>query len=190
LLGVIPFLGISLISTAFHLPSQPSSPFDAMAVQNSSGINFASLSMPVVLIIISSIAIAIFGFIRVLSGHTRKTTYGTWDCGFGNLDSRMEYTATSLSQPIRAVFKAFFKPHNKTEKESFGEKNLYMLKTIKIETVTKNIFEDMLYLPIVSSFVFFFDKIRRLQTGKINAYLLYMMITIVLLLLFVRLSNA
>lgn len=190
LLGVIPFLGISLISTAFHLSSQPSSPFDAMTVQNNSGMNFASLSMPVVLIIISSITIAIFGFIRVLSGNTRKTSYGTWDCGFGSLDSRMEYTATSLSQPIRAVFKVFFKPHNKTEKESFGEKNPYMLKTIKIETVTKNIFEDMLYLPIVSSFVFFFDKIRRLQTGKINAYLLYIMITIVLLLLFVRLSNA
>jgi hydrogenase-4 component B len=190
LLGVIPFLGISLITTAFHLSSQPSSPFDAMTVQNSSGMSFASLSMPVVIIIISSVAIAIFGFIRVLSGHTRKTTYGTWDCGFGNLDSRMEYTATSLSQPIRAVFKVFFKPHNQTKKESFGEKNPYMLKTIKIETVTKNIFEDMLYSPIVSSFVFFFDKIRRLQTGKINAYLLYMMITIVLLLLFVRLSNA
>lgn len=190
LLGVIPFLGISLISTAFHLSSQPSSPFDAMTVQNRSGMNFASLSMPIVIIIISSVAIAIFGFIRVLSGHTRKTTYGTWDCGFGSLNSRMEYTATSLSQPIRAVFKVFFKPHNQIERESFGEKNLYMLKTIKIETVTKNIFEDMLYLPIVSSFVFFFDKIRRLQTGKINAYLLYMMITIVLLLLFVRLSNA
>jgi hydrogenase-4 component B len=190
LLGVIPFLGISLISTAFHLPSQPPSPFDSMTVQNNSGMSFASLSMPVVLIIIASVAIAIFGFIQVLSGNTRKTTHGTWDCGFGSLDSKMEYTATSLSQPIRAVFKVFFKPHNKTEKESFGEKNPYMLKTIKIETVTKNIFEDMLYLPIVSSFVFFFDKIRRLQTGKINAYLLYMMITIVLLLLFVRLSNA
>ena len=190
LLGVIPFLGISLISTAFHLSSQPSSPFDAMTVQNSSGMNFANLSMPVVLIIISSIAIAIFGFIRVLSGNTRKTTYGTWDCGFGSLDSRMEYTATSLSQPIRAVFKAFFKPYNKTEKESFGEKNPYLLKTLKIETVTKNIFEEMLYLPIISAFVFFFDKIRRLQTGKINAYLFYMMITIVLLLLFVRLSDA
>ena len=190
LLGVIPFLGISLISTAFHLPSQPSNPFDAMTVQNNSGMNFASLSMPVVVIIIASVAIAIFGFIRVLGGHARKTTYGTWDCGFGSLNSRMEYTGTSLSQPIRAVFKVFFKSQNQTEKEYFGEKNQYMLKTIKIESVTKNIFEDILYLPIVSSFVFFFDKIRRLQTGKINAYLLYMMITIVLLLLFVRLSNA
>jgi len=189
LLGVVPFLGTSLIATAFQLPSQPSSPFDSITVQNNTGKSFATLSMPVVAIILTSVAIAIFGFIRVLSGKTRKTTYGTWDCGFGNLNERMEYTATSLSQPIRAVFKVFFKPRNQIEKESFGEKNPYMLKTIKIETITKNIFEDMFYLPIVSSFIFFFDKIRRLQTGKINSYLLYIMITIVLLLLFVRLSN-
>ena len=188
LFGVMPYLGTSLISTAFHLSSQPSSPFDTLTIQNSSGTSFANLSMPVVVIMLSSISIAIFGFIRVLSGNTKKTKYGTWDCGFGSLNERMEYTPTSLSQPIRAVFKVFFRPRNQTEKESFGE-NSYLLKTVKIETAIKNIFEDLLYTPIVSSFVFFFDKVRRLQTGKINAYLLYIMITLVLLLLFVRLSN-
>ncbi|HEU5488369.1 MAG TPA: proton-conducting transporter membrane subunit, partial [Candidatus Nitrosotalea sp.] len=188
LFGVVPYLGTSLISTAFHMSSQLSSPFDAITIQNSSGKSFANLSMPVVVIMLSSVSIAIFGFIRVLSGNTKKTKYGTWDCGFGSLNERMEYTPTSLSQPIRAVFKVFFRPHNQTEKESFGE-NPYLLKTIKIETAIKNIFEDLLYIPIVSSFVFFFDKVRRLQTGKINAYLLYIMITLVLLLLFVRLSN-
>ncbi|MFN3654106.1 MAG: hydrogenase 4 subunit B [Candidatus Nitrosotenuis sp.] len=189
LLGVIPSLGTSLIVTAFHLPTQPPSPFDSITTQNSSGGSFANLSMPVVVMMLASVAIAIFGFIRVLGGHTRKTVYGTWDCGFGSLSDRMEYTATSLSQPIRAVFKVFFKPHNQIKRESFEERNPYLLKTIKIETTTKNIFEDMLYLPVVSSFVFFFDSIRRLQTGKINSYLLYIMITIILLLLFVRLSN-
>ncbi len=188
LFGVVPYLGTSLISTAFHLSSQPSSPLDSISIQNNSGKSFANLSMPVVVIVISSVSIAIFGFIRVLGGNTKKTTYGTWDCGFGGLNERMEYTPTSLSQPMRAVFKVFFKPHNQTEKESFGE-NPYLLKSIKIETVIKNIFEETLYAPIVSSFVFFFDKVRRLQTGKINAYLLYIMITLVLLLLFVRLSN-
>lgn len=188
LFGVVPYLGTSLISTAFHMSSQPSSPFDSMTIQNSSDKSFANLSMPVVVIMLSSVSIAIFGFIRVLSGNTKKTKYGTWDCGFGSLNERMEYTPTSLSQPIRAVFKVFFRPHNQTEKESFGE-NPYLLKTVKIETAIKNIFEDLLYTPIVSSFVFFFDKVRRLQTGKINAYLLYIMVTLVLLLLFVRLSN-
>ena len=188
LFGVVPYLGTSLISTAFHVSSQPSNPFDAISIQNSAGKSFANLSMPIVVIMSLAVLIAIFGFIRVLSGNTKKTTYGTWDCGFGSLNERMEYTPTSLSQPIRAVFKVFFRPHNKTEKESFGE-NPYLLKTVKIETAIKNMFEVMLYDPIVSSFIFFFDKVRRLQTGKINAYLLYIMITLVLLLLFVRLSN-
>src|SRR5690242_11471881 len=188
LFGVMPYLGTSLISTAFHMSSQPSSPFDTLTIQNSSGTSFANLSMPVVVIMLSSVSIAIFGFILVLSGNTKKAKYGTWDCGFGSLNERMEYTPTSLSQPIRAVFKVFFRPRNQTEKESFGE-NSYLLKTVKIETAIKNIFEELLYTPIVSSFIFFFDKVRRLQTGKINAYLLYIMITLVLLLLFVRLSN-
>lgn len=188
LLGVVPYLGTSLISTAFHISSHTSTPFDSLLIQNSSGKNFANLSMPVVVIMLSAISIGIFGFIRALGGNTKKTMYGTWDCGFGSLNPRMEYTPTSLSQPIRAVFKVFFRPRNLTEKESFGE-NPYLLKTVKIETRIKNIFEDMLYTPTISLFVFFFDKVRRLQTGKINAYLLYIMITLVLLLLFVRLSN-
>jgi hypothetical protein len=101
----------------------------------------------------------------------------------------MEYTATSLSQPIRTVFKTLFKPHNKIQRDFFGETDQYLLKALKVESTTKNIFEERLYLPIISSGIFVFDKIRKLQTGKTNSYLLYIMITIVLLLLFVRLSH-
>ncbi len=189
LLGIIPFLGISLISTAFHLHQQPSSPFAAITLQNISGTSFANLSMPVVIIILSSMAVAIFGFIRVIGGKTAKTIYGTWDCGFGNLNERMEYTATSLSQPIRAVFRVFFKPHNQTSKEFFVQTNQYLVKTIEFSSTTKNIFEENLYQPITSSTIFVLDKIRKIQTGKVNSYLLYIMITAVLLLLFVRLNN-
>ncbi len=189
LFGVLPFLGISLLDTAFHLLPHPASPFDAITLQNNSAKSFANLSMPVVVIMLSSMAAAIFGFIKVIGGKTRKTTFSTWDCGFGSLDQRMEYTATSLSQPIRTVFKTLFRPHNKIQKEFFGGTDSYLLKTLKVESVTKNIFEENLYLPIISSCIYIFDKIRKLQTGKINAYLLYIMITVVLLLLFVRLSH-
>ncbi len=189
LLGVIPFLGISLISTAFHLSSQPSSPFDAITLQNTAGTSFANLSMPVVLIILSAMAVAIFGFIRVIGGKTTKTICGTWDCGFGSLNERMECTATSLSQPIRAVFRVFFKPHNETNKEFFGQTNQYLVKTIKFNSVTKNIFEENLYQTIVNSTLFVLDRIHKIQTGKVNSYLLYILITAVLLLLFVRLNH-
>ncbi|MDH2907949.1 MAG: hydrogenase 4 subunit B [Candidatus Nitrosotalea sp.] len=188
LLGVLPFLGISVITSAFHISSQPINPFDTIILQNNFGKSFANLSMPVVIIMLLSIAIAIFGFIKVIGGKTKKTTFSTWDCGFGNLNERMEYTGTSLSQPIRVVFKTLFRSHTQIQREFFGD-HKYILRTLKVESFTKNIFEEKLYLPIMSSSIFIFDKIRKIQTGKINAYLLYIMITIVLLLLFVRLSH-
>lgn len=187
LLGILASLGISLISTAFHLPSQPSSPLDTITLQNN--VNPVHISMPYVLILFSAITIGTFGFIRTIGGRTSKTIYGTWDCGFGNLNEKMEYTATSLSQPIRAVFKVFFKPHNITSKEFFASTNQYLIKSIKFNSITKNIFEESLYQPIISSTLRVLDKIRKIQAGKINAYLLYIMITAVLLLLFVRLSH-
>lgn len=189
LFGLVPFLGLSLLGTAFHLPSVPSSPFDAIALKNNTT-SFANLSMPVVAIMLSAVALAVFGFIRVMGGKTSKTIYGTWDCGFGKLDERMEYTPTSLSQPIRVVFKSLFKPRNEINKELLIPTNPYMVKSIKFHSRTKNIFEENLYNPIVSSTLFVLDKIRKIQTGKINSYLLYIMLTIILLLIFVRSSHA
>lgn len=190
LFGIIPSIGISLISTAFHLQHTPSNPFDAITLQNSNTTSFANLSMPIVAIMLSAIALAAFGFIRVLSGKTNKTIYGTWDCGFGNLNERMEYTSISLSQPIRAVFKTLFKSHNQINKEFFMQSNPYLVKSIKLNSTTKNIFEENLYNPITTATLLVLDKIRKIQTGKINSYLLYIMLTIILLLLFVRLSHA
>ena len=189
LFGIVPFLGITLLSTAFHLPSQPSSPFDAIALKNNGAKSFANLSMPMVAIMLSAVVLAVFGFIRIVGGKTTKTIYGTWDCGFGKLNERMEYTATSLSQPIRVVFKSLFRTHNETDKEFFVQTNSYLVKTIKFNSATKNIFEENLYNPITSSTLFILDKIRKIQTGKINSYLLYIMLTIILLLIFVRLSH-
>ncbi|MDE1727856.1 MAG: hydrogenase 4 subunit B [Thaumarchaeota archaeon] len=190
LFGIVPFLGISLLSTAFHLPSSPSSPYDAIALKNNAMTSFANLSMPVVAIMLSAVALGILGFIRVVGGKTTKTIYGTWDCGFGKLNKRMEYTATSISQPIRVVFKSLFKPHNETHKEFSIPTNSYLVKAIKFNSTTKNIFEENLYTPIISSTLFLLDKVRKIQTGKINSYLLYIMITIILLLIFVRFSHA
>ena len=190
LFGIVPSLGISLSTLAFHLQYTPPSPFDAISLQNVNGKSFANLSMPVVAIMLFGMALASFGFIRIMSGKTAKTTHGTWDCGFGNLNERMEYTPTSLSQPIRAVFKTLFKSHNESDKELYMPANPHLVKSIRFNSTTRNIFEENLYNPIVSSTLLILDKMRRIQTGKINSYLLYIMLTIILLLLFVRLSHA
>lgn len=188
-LGVLPFIGINLITSAFNIQSaQPASPFDTITLQNASGSNFASLSPFTVVVLLASVAVASYGFVRVVGGPTRQVVYETWDCGFGGLDERMEYTATSFSQPIRKIFKAFFRPRNSIQREFYADSNQYMRKTIRMESTTRSLFEERLYTPVVSATIFLFDKVRRIQTGKVNSYLLYILITLVLLLVLVRLS--
>ena len=54
---------------------------------------------------------------------------------------------------------------------------------MSVVSETREIFEDYLYSPAVRGILFVLDKVRRIQTGKINSYLLYMMIATVSLLL-------
>jgi hydrogenase-4 component B len=191
--GILPFVATGMIASSFGLDSQFSSaasPFSFLAVPYSAGGAEAasSMSMPVVAIMMGSVAAAILGF--TIAGSGRKAArriYSTWDCGFGELNERMEYTASSLSQPIRTVFRALYKPRMSIIKGHYSDSNPYLKKSVRVESESKDIFEERLYSPAVSAAMAFFDRIRRIQTGKVNAYLLYVMITLALLLLLARL---
>ncbi|MFQ5476839.1 MAG: hydrogenase 4 subunit B, partial [Nitrosopumilus sp.] len=182
LLGILPFIGINLIVTAFDLSSTPLSPFESISIINVDGNNFASLMIPAVLIIFLSVFVAIFAFVRIMGGKTSTKKHGTWDCGFGSLSERTQYTATSLAEPIRRIFSTFYKPENKITVEFNSNQNQYLKKSINVNSTTRNIFEEF-YESITSVSLFVLDKIRKIQTGKVNAYILYMMIALISLLL-------
>jgi len=178
LLGILPFLGINMIVSAFDLSFTPLSPFESISIINTDGNNFASLMMPAVLIISLSVFVAIFAFVRIVGGKTSTKKYGTWDCGFGSLSDRTQYTATSLAEPIRRIFTVFYKSKNEITNEFYSDKNQYIKKSINVNSTTRNIFEE-LYESITSVSLFVLDKIRKIQTGKVNAYILYIMIALI-----------
>jgi hypothetical protein len=99
----------------------------------------------------------------------------------------MQYTADSLSQPLRTVFRALYRPRMNIIKDRHSASNPYAVKSARVESETRDIFEEGLYSHTVSATVAFFDMVRRIQTGKVNAYLLYVMIALALLLLLARL---
>jgi hydrogenase-4 component B len=191
--GFAPFLGISIISSAFGVDgsqfSQATSPFQSLAAPQDASVTPSSMSMPAIVVMMASVAAAVFGFMAFASSgsKTRRRVYSTWDCGFGKLNERMEYTAISLSQPIRTVFKSLHKTSTSIEKQYFFESNAYLKKSISINSASKDVFEDHLYRPLTGAAIVFFDKVRKLQTGKVNAYLLYIMIALLSLLVLARL---
>jgi hydrogenase-4 component B len=106
----------------------------------------------------------------------------TWDCGLKGLTPQMEYTATGFSKPIRMIFKALFRPRRDVQREY--DFSPYFAKTIRFEAHIEEIFETRIYRPLNRWVLRVSRRMRALQAGSIQAYLIYIFITLLLLLLF------
>jgi len=106
-----------------------------------------------------------------------------WDCGFEKMTSRMQYTATSMSMPTRRIFGFAFSIREAVSvvyrkgSSIFPEKYVYRLK------VRDHIW-NYAYKPVAEASFWIARRVGRLQHGRIQIYLLYSFITLVVLLVF------
>ena len=107
----------------------------------------------------------------------------TWDCGLPGLSHDNEYTATAFSKALRMIFAALYKPHR--EIQAVFDVSPYYPKEIHFESEIEPTFEKRLYTPIQDLIIWLSTKMRAVQAGSIHAYLAYIFITLVVLLLLV-----
>jgi hydrogenase-4 component B len=140
---------------------------------------------------VSTLGIAIVGLCLLfvpfalwlaLARGTKVRRGPTWDCGLKGLTPQMEYTATGFSKPIRMIFKALFRPRREVQREY--DFSPYFAKTIRFEAHVEEIFETRIYRPLHRWVLWVSRRMRALQAGSIQAYLIYIFITLLLLLLF------
>ena len=144
-----------------------------------------SLSPFIIAALLIIFSFAIFGWF-VFGLRTKTTRYNTWDCGYYALDSRTEYTATAFSKPFRIAFNFFLLPYRKSEKirDSF-----YHIRSFTYETHTTPVFERHFYEPLLRVIYNIAFRLRKLQPGSINLYLLYIFLTVVTLILMTGIFN-
>ena len=106
----------------------------------------------------------------------------TWDCGLPGLSEDNEYTATAFSKPLRMIFSALYQPRR--EIQAVFDVSPYFPKEIRFESEIEPTFEKRLYLPLKDLVLWFSIRMRAIQAGSIHAYLAYIFVTLVLLLLF------
>jgi hydrogenase-4 component B len=106
----------------------------------------------------------------------------TWDCGLRGLTPGMEYTATGFSKPIRMIFKALFRPRREVQREY--DYSPYFAKTLRFESHIEEAFVTRIYRPLNRGILRLSRLMRALQAGSIQAYLIYIFITLLLLLMF------
>jgi hydrogenase-4 component B len=106
----------------------------------------------------------------------------TWDCGLRGLSPQMEYTATGFSKPLRMIFKALFHPHREVQREY--DFSPYFATTLRFESHVEEMFQTRIYRPLRWVVMQVSRRLRALQAGSLQAYLIYVFITLLALLLF------
>jgi hydrogenase-4 component B len=105
-----------------------------------------------------------------------------WDCGLPGLSEDNEYTATAFSKALRMIFSVLYQPRR--EIQAVFDVSPYFPKAIRFESEIEPTFEKRLYVPLKDLLLRFATRMRAIQAGSIHAYLAYIFVTLVLLLLF------
>lgn len=116
-------------------------------------------------------------------GRTARRTSGpAWDCGLPGLTAENEYTATGFSKPIRMIFSALYRPRREIQAEY--EVSPYYPTAIRFESEIEPAFEKHFYDPLKELIFRIAGRARTVQAGSIHAYLAYIFLTLIALLLF------
>lgn len=104
-----------------------------------------------------------------------------WDCGFGPLSARMQYTSTAFAMPIRRVFQPVWKVDEQVVETSDAVQPLRVA-SIRHQMQIGDWSWLAFYEPVARWVLASARQIGRIQTGSIRAYLAYSFFTLLALL--------
>jgi formate hydrogenlyase subunit 3/multisubunit Na+/H+ antiporter MnhD subunit len=114
---------------------------------------------------------------RLLAG--RRVEQGvTWDCGYAAPTPRMQYTASSFARPLVLLFRLFLQPRD----EIHPPRRLFPTRA-SLHTHAPDLFRRYLYDPLFAGMGWTASKLHWLQEGRIQIYVLYIALTILVLLI-------
>jgi hypothetical protein len=128
------------------------------------------------------VTIALTFFAVYLVSRNSKTKIGrTWDCGT-TLSPRMEITGTGFSHSIVMIFRGALKPTKQTSIEYRDEEMRYFQKTNLVEFGIQDIYNSYFYQPVQMLTNKASEYVKRIQSGNINMYVLYILAILIALL--------
>jgi len=131
---------------------------------------------------VGTMAVSLVGFIgalmiglTLLRRNSRRA--GTWDCGYARPTHRMQYTASSFAQTIVAMFHWVLRPrvHRPRVEGPFPPPT-------RMHSHVDDAVLDRLLVPAGHVVERWFGWFRRFQQGLTQHYVLYILITVILML--------
>jgi hydrogenase-4 component B len=121
---------------------------------------------------------ALGGILYLRRAAVPRHALGTWDCGYARPSPAMQYTASSFAQMIVSLFKWVLLPRrNVTHPEG------PFPTAAAVHSQVPDAVLDRLILPVFGALAWACSWFRLLQRGRVNAYLFYIFIILLVLLL-------
>jgi len=129
----------------------------------------------------SAVLLALVGALvlarRGLLARRTITTALTWDCGYAAPDRRMQYTAAGFAQPLTSLFRFALR----TRREGEPVRGLFPARA-SLATSTPDPMHREIYEPVFAAVGRLFAKRRWVQGGQTQLYVLYIVLTLLVLL--------
>jgi hydrogenase-4 component B len=114
---------------------------------------------------------------RHLLAHRRAESDVTWGCAYAQPTSRMQYTASSFAQPLMDLFR----PLLGTKKKITPPRGFFP-EEAALKTETADISHEEMYRPMFERAEAWLSRLRWLQHGNVQLYVLYIAVTLIVLL--------
>ena len=126
----------------------------------------AALPNAAILLLLIAISALVAGYLW-LSSRKRDNRVGeTWGCGFPNGTPHMQYSAAGFAMPVTRAMDAWLNPLEK--QAAYGSA----------------MFDNYIYAPIVHAYHFVAPHSAIFNTGRLNDYLMYLVVTLALVLIY------
>jgi hydrogenase-4 component B len=140
-----------------------------------------TLPLPLLAMLLTALVGGVSVWMLALQRRMPGRRYITWECGFGELGPRTQYSATSFAQPINRLFGRLYRYAVAIQVQ--GKDRRHFPDAVTAETSHEPYLETRVYTPALRSLRRLAGMLlMRLQAGSIHQYLFYMALVLFLLL--------
>jgi len=142
-------------------------------------INISSLAIGTGIVVLG---LLIYLVNKILFNNKKERYYKTWDCGQA-INATMQYSATAFVAPIRFFFTPFVGREISIKSEPITVTNPW-IRRYHFKLFIKPIWTDTFYKPVAKSVMLLAQKMRFIQSGRIQYYVLFLLFALIFTLIF------
>ena len=144
--------------------------------------NLGAVISPLMFVVIGAVAFLTLMFMLIilrggLLAGRRVEAGPTWGCGYAQPSARIQYTASSFAQPVTELFRRLLG----TKKRLSEPRGLFPAEAA-LKTETPDLSHEEMFQPMFERANEWLSRLRWLQHGNVQLYVLYIAVTLMVLL--------